>query len=137
MPSGVQGQSFADVLLGKTVQHREFAISGRNLNDNWGTVPSTITDGTWTLVYWPNKDLKYKGPKQVRTERYDCRNMPERRVDELFNMSDDPGQDKNVIADHPEEAKRLHKALLELIEMADTDPEIAKTYQPEPGDQYQ
>ena len=83
VPNGVQGKTFADVLLGKTVKHREFAISGRNLNDSWGTVPATITDGTWTLVYWPNKDLKYKGPKPIRTERYDCRNMPERRVDEF------------------------------------------------------
>ena len=137
VPNGVQGKAFADVLQGKTVMHRDFAISGRNLNDSWGTVPATITDGTWTLVYWPNKDLKYKGPKQIRIERYDCRNMPERRVDELFYMPEDPGQENNVIADHPEEARRLHDALRQLIEDTETDPEIAKTYLPAPGDQYQ
>ncbi|MBT4138755.1 MAG: sulfatase [Candidatus Latescibacteria bacterium] len=137
VPGGLQGNSFADILLGKTVQHREFAISGRNLDDNWGTVPTTVTDGTWTLVYWPNKDLKYKGPKPIRLERYDCRNMPERRVDELFYMPDDPGQEKNVIGAHPEEAKRLYLALLDLIAETGTDAEIAKTYQPEAGNQYQ
>ncbi len=136
IPDGIQGSSFAGVLRGETTTHREFAISGRNLNDTWGTVPSTITDGTWTLVYWPNKDLKYKGPKPVRVERYDCRGMPERRVDELFNMENDPDQEKNVLSDHPAEASRLHKALLELIDTSDTDPEIAATYLPEPGGNY-
>ena len=63
--------------------------------------------------------------------------MPERRVDELFYMPEDSGQENNVIAEHPEEARRLHRALLELIEDTETDPEIARTYLPAPGDQYQ
>ena len=63
--------------------------------------------------------------------------MPDRRVDELFYMPEDPGQENNVIADHPEEARRLHDALRQLIEDTETDPEIAKTYLPAPGDQYQ
>ena len=56
--------------------HREYAISGRNLNDNWGTVPATVTDGTWSLQYWPNKDLAYEGPKKVRQETYPNTGMP-------------------------------------------------------------
>jgi arylsulfatase A-like enzyme len=134
-PGGLQGQSFAGQLLDRDRGGREYAITGRNLNDNWGTVPATITDGEWTLVYWPNKDLTYKG-KAVRMERHSHIGYPERRVEELFYMPDDPEQGRNVLAEYPEQAKRLHAALLDLIERTDVDPEIARTYQRPPGENY-
>jgi hypothetical protein len=133
VPDGLHGQSFAPVIQAPTSTHREFAISGRNLNDNWGTVPATVTDGTWSLQYWPNKDLAYKG-KPVRQETYPNTGMPERRVDELFDLRTDPDQARNVLQDNPREGARLHAALRELIELGDTAPEIARTYEPSPGD---
>ena len=98
-------------------------------------MPATITDGEWSLVYWPNKDLHYKCPP-VRTEAYANIGMPERRVEELFYLPDDPDQQKNVLAEHPEEAKRLHAALLQLIAESGVDAELAATYQRPPGDNY-
>ena len=133
IPAGLQGQSFASVSESPTQSHRQFAISGRNLNDNWGTVPATVTDGVWSLQYWPNKDLAYKGPKPVRQETYPNTGMPERRVDELFDLRVDPDQSNNVLHEHPQEAARLHAALLELIELGETDAEVARTYEPLPG----
>lgn len=133
IPAGLQGQSFASVSESPTQSHRQFAISGRNLNDNWGTVPATVTDGVWSLQYWPNKDLAYKGPKPVRQETYPNTGMPERHVDELFDLRVDPDQSNNVLHEHPQEAARLHAALLELIELGETDAEIARTYEPLPG----
>ena len=134
-PGGLQGESFAPVLRGERSAHREYAITGRNLDDQWGTVPATVTDGVWTLVYWPNKDLKYRG-KPVKSETYPNIGMPERRVDELFHLTADPAQEHNVIREHPEEASRLHRALLDLVASADTDPTIAATYEPLPGERY-
>ena len=133
IPAGLQGQSFASVSESPTQSHRQFAISGRNLNDNWGTVPATVTDGVWSLQYWPNKDLAYKGSKPVRQETYPNTGMPERRVDELFDLRVDPDQSNNVLHEHPQEAARLHAALLELIELGETDAEVARTYEPLPG----
>ena len=49
--------------------------------------------------------------------------------------SEDPHAVERMGQENKDEAKRLHRALLELIEMADTDPAIAETYQPEPGNQ--
>jgi arylsulfatase A-like enzyme len=134
-PNGLQGHSFAEQLRGTGSGSRQYAITGRNLNDSWGTVPATITDGEWSLVYWPNKDLKYKNPP-VRQETYANIGMPERRVEELFYLPNDPGQEKNVLASHPDEAKRLHAALLDLIAEADVEPEMAATYQRSPGENY-
>jgi len=131
-PDGLHGRSFAPVIDAPESAHREFAISGRNLDDNWGTVPASVTDGTWSLQYWPNKDLAFKG-KPVRQETYPNTGMPERRVDELFDLSVDPDQADNVLQDNPQEAARLHAALRELIELGDTDPEIARTYDTPPG----
>ena len=131
-PGGLQGTSFAPVLRGEKAGHRDYVISGRNLDDHWGTVPATVSDGEWSLVYWPNKDLAYKG-QPVRQETYPCTGMPERRVDELFYLPDDPGQERNVLADNPEVARRLHKALLELVEETAEDAALAATYRAQPG----
>lgn len=134
-PGGMQGNSFAPLVRGAGGAIREYAISGRNLNDPWGTVPATVTDGEWTLIYWPNKDLRYKNPP-VRMETLSNIGMPERRVDELFHMPNDPGQERNVIEQHPEIARRLHRALLDLIADCDVEPAIAETYRQLPGDNY-
>ena len=134
-PQGLQGQSFAGALLGKVGDRRSYAITGRNLDDHWGTVPATVTDGEWTLVYWPNKDLAYRG-KPVRTERHRTIGYPERRVDELFYMPNDPEQKRCVLAEHPADAKRLHEALLALVEETDADANIAQTYRRLPGENY-
>tara|TARA_B100001964_G_C13811349_1_gene413206 strand:- start:102 stop:566 length:465 start_codon:yes stop_codon:yes gene_type:complete len=131
-PKGLQGRSYADVVSGSSDVHRDLVISGRNLDDHWGTVPATVSDGVWSLVYWPNKDLAYKGipPRQ---ETYPCTGMPERRIDELFHLPDDPGQQTNLINQHPDEANRLHRALLDLIADTDVDSDITITYQSAPG----
>ena len=134
-PAGLQGHSFAAQLRGEGEGSRQYAITGRNLDDSWGTVPATITDGEWSLVYWPNKDLQYKSPP-VRTEAYSNIGMPERRVEELFYLPDDPDQQQNVLTEHPQEAKRLHAALLQLIAEAGVEAELAATYQRPPGDNY-
>ena len=134
-PKGLQGYSFADVLRGQGSGSREYAITGRNLNDSWGTVPATITDGDWSMVYWPNKDLEYQNPP-VRMETYSNIGRPHRRVDELFYLPDDPEQANNVLDAHTDEAERLHRALRDLIIRTDVEPELAATYQPPPGDNY-
>jgi len=131
-PDGLQGRSFAGVVRGDGDSHREVVISGRNLDDHWGTVPATVTDGAWSLVYWPNKNLRYKGPP-VRQETYPCTGMPERRVDELFHLASDPGQEKNVLGGNPDVAAKLHASLLELVRETGTEEAIAKTYEPAPG----
>jgi len=132
VPPGLQGESFAAVAQGTRETHRNYAITGRNLNDHWGTVPATVTDGTWSLVYWPNKDLAYKGPP-VREETYPMTGMPERRRDELFYLPNDPGQEHNVLAENPDEGRRLHSVILNLIAQTDTDPAIAGTYKNSPS----
>ena len=98
-------------------------------------MPATITDGEWSLVYWPNKDLKFQNPP-VRMETYSNIGRPERRVDELLYLPDDPGQENNVLDVRPEEAKRLHGALRDLIAQTDVEAELAAAYQPPPGDNY-
>ena len=126
-PEGIQVRSFASVLQGETDRYREVAISGRNLDDHWGMVPATVTDDRWSLVYWPNKDLAFKGPPP-RQETYPNTGMPERLVDELFDLWADPEQTHNPIAEHPDEARRLHRSLLNLIAETDVDPAIARNY---------
>ena len=75
----MHGRSFLPVLLGETDEHREYAISGYH-----EAVDRCIRDKRWSLIQ-----------------------RPEGQPDELYNLLEDPGETRNLIDDHPEEAKRL------------------------------
>lgn len=65
-PDGLQGRSYADVITGSSDAHRDVVISGRNLDDNWGTVPATVSDGTWSLVTGRTRTSPTRGYRRVR-----------------------------------------------------------------------
>ena len=50
-----------------------------------------------------------------------------------YDLQADLDQERNAIADHPDEARRLHGKLLDLIAASDFDPAIARTYEWLPG----
>ena len=75
----MHGRSFLPVLLGETDEHREYAISGYHEG-----VDRCIRDKEWSLIQ-----------------------RPEGQPDELYNLGKDPRETRNLIDDHPEEAKRL------------------------------
>lgn len=61
--------------------------------------------------------------------------MDSLRVDHVgaYDLQADPDQERNVIADHPDEARRLHGKLPDLIAASDFDRAIACTYERLPG----
>ena len=61
-------------------------------------------------------------------ETYSNVGRPERRVDELFYIPDDPRQENNALNAHLDEAKRLHGALRDLITYTDIETELAAVY---------
>lgn len=117
-PEGVQGVSFAPILRGESKRLRDIAISTGTLMHPGAAMPSTVTDGEWTLVTWG----EISGQAMVQTKAVD---NVERRValldiltyePQLFHDITDPGHTRNVIQEHRDEAERLHAAYIEFLE---------------------
>ena len=66
----------------------------------WGRdVPLTVQDERWCLIDWPDASRR-----------------------ELYDKDIDRAEEHNVIADHPQEAQRLHQALLDFLATHDAHP---------------
>lgn len=78
----MHGKSFLPVLLGETDEHRKYSISGY-----FEAEDRCIRDANWSYIQ-----------------------RPEGQPDELYNLTEDPKEMKNLIDEKPEEAKRLASA---------------------------
>jgi len=75
----MHGRSFRPVLEGDTDAHRETVIVGYHQGQE-----RCVRDETWSYV-----------------------RRPEEEPDELYNLADDPKETRNLVDDHPEQARRL------------------------------
>ena len=104
VPGGLHGSSLLSLLHGDCDTHRDAVVSSPLLPQTEDVlVYSTINDGEWTLMDPGNRGIE---------------------AAELYKLSADPGEEQNVIADHPDVAKRLHDRYLE--ELADLGTEEAR-----------
>jgi len=106
IPSRVEGKSLLPMIKKPTLPGREHVISGTpfiNAGDTDLSVDhirrrgvtnsmSTVTTYEWSLLY----DTEPGGS-------------------ELYNMLSDPGQEKNVISQHPDVARELHQLLIKFM----------------------
>lgn len=113
IPPHIEGKSFWPLVTGEQSKIHDYAFSNRfppsegdasytpvegRVFDGWvgsGRIvePSTITDGKWAFI---------------------C--APKGRSSELYNLKQDPQQRKNVIDQHPEVARRMHRAWVEFLQ---------------------
>jgi arylsulfatase A-like enzyme len=92
-PQTCQGQSFAHMMVGEKNIGREVAVSGAAIDVATAQdAHLTVQDERWCLIDWPDVARR-----------------------ELYDKGEDRGQEHNVIADHPQEAERLHRALLDFL----------------------
>ncbi|MFW6132833.1 MAG: sulfatase [Planctomycetota bacterium] len=92
--SRIEGRSLTPWLKGATDEPiRDLAVTAWTRGERISCAPA-ITDGRWTLLL--------KAP-------------PNAEPPALYDLSSDPQQTKNVIADHADEAGRLHRAFLQWL----------------------
>ena len=117
VPDGVNGRSMLPMLCrdGKGDNGRRLAVTSAKLIPA-NAAPAwerggytTITDGTWTLMY---------GAAAQQSELYDT--------------SRDPSQTRNLIGSHPAEAERLHAQYLEFLRSLNVTGELLAAKQPLP-----
>jgi len=106
IPSSVEGQSLLPAMKDSSVAGREYVVSGVPFNSQGSSVAwvdgrtrlmendssATVTTNEWSLIYAVEPGLS-----------------------ELFHLSSDPKQEKNVITQHPEVARELHQQLVKFM----------------------
>ncbi len=85
VPSDVQGRSLLPLIRGDVGRHRSLAVSGQNVADD---ITAAVRDDTFS--YYPTGDT----------------GSPE-----LYQLSSDPGETRNLAEPFPREAQRLDTAL--------------------------
>ena len=132
-PDGVQGRSLWPLIEGKSQSIRDYAVSGRFSRgagesprqragareaaqfDGWAGgdqpgEPITITSEEWALVCPLGVDGR-----------------------ELYHLPSDPDETRNVIAEHPDVAKRMHAAFVEFMGASGATDERIRLYtEPQP-----
>ena len=97
--AGEDSVSFLPALLGTdTAPIRDHIIS-QSINGNFA-----IRDGAWKLALCPGSG----GWSAPRPGKDDQRNLPEFQ---LYDLATDPGETKNLVANHPERVAKMKSAL--------------------------
>jgi len=106
IPSSVEGQSLLPAMKDSSVTVREYVVSGPpfvNVGDSVAWV-----DG-WLRIMEKNSSAT------VTTQEWSLIYAVEPGVSELFHLSSDPKQEKNVIDEHTEVAQELHQQLVKFL----------------------
>ncbi len=105
-PDVMQGVSVTPILRGEKMHVRDVAITGKMIRKGNQEIMLGARDGRWILNDY------------VETEK--C---------ELFDLPNDPNQERNVIKEEPETAARLHEAVLEFLRKHEAPPQILTAYE--------
>jgi len=119
-PRTMHGTSLRSIMQGDIQQIRPIAITSPSLaHDPNAGIPTTISDGEWSLIYSGSPDA----PRvSHHTKAVDNISLSLRALEEmaeepiLYHLPSDPGQQKNVIDENQAVAERLHRACVELLE---------------------
>jgi len=123
IPDIVRGKSLVPVLAGRSQKVREFVISSPTISYAGMGVPractrSSITDGQWFLVYGAQV-AEEAGAAQTEAvdsmKREQVALEKEEFAPELYHLPSDPNCQKNVIAEHPDQAKELHSRYYDFL----------------------
>ena len=128
VPSTVQGQSLWPLIEGRARNVHAYAFSGRYSRTAGGRPrdPRAHQDAT-AFDGWVGTDQGGE-PITVTTEEWSYVYSPAGNIRELYNLRADPDQRVNVVAAHPDVAKRFHAAFLDFMASIEAPPERIRVY---------
>jgi arylsulfatase A-like enzyme len=106
IPDFVEGQSLLPKINDSTVSGREFTISSipfANPGDPVRSIDNFL------------RMLKAPTVTTITSENYSLLYSPEAEQSKLYDLSQDSGQQKNIISDQPEVGKELHQYLVKFM----------------------
>ncbi len=121
-PAGIEGHSLLPLLRGERRRVREHAFSGRFPNE----LAAALGQGKGRAAAAAQFDgaaglgdaARLVEPLTVTTEDWALVCSPRGRPSELYSLGDDPRQERDVLAEHPDVARELHRVLLHFLESA-------------------
>ena len=114
-PPFMEGRSLLPAMKDSSVAGREYVISAAPFKTNGS--PIRWVDGQ---MYFKTEDSS----ATVTTDQWSLIYSVEPGVSELFNLSTDPTQKKDVIKEHPEVARELHQLLAKFLLDSTLPPEV-------------
>ncbi|HOX40424.1 MAG TPA: sulfatase [Candidatus Brocadiia bacterium] len=128
-PAGINGKSFAGVLRGERDTHREFAVSSPHiLRGGAGGTTATVSDGKWAAII-TGKQVAQPSTNDRAVDGQDKQIAePERSRDMLFNIEDDPGQQRDLMESDSFVHRAMRRKLVELLEESGTAPELIEPW---------
>jgi len=117
----LQGESLFPLLRGEDVVSRDFAVTSPSIIR--GPVSGqriTVTADEWALIFAGNSEesLKDNPGRQQNFERLE--NLAGKVRNELYNLSKDPRQQRDIFEEEKDIAKELHSKLLEFLKKIGT-----------------
>jgi arylsulfatase A-like enzyme len=121
-PEGVEGHSLLPLVRGEVDRVREHAFSGRYPNELAAVLGQSRNRAAQAAVFDGAAGMgaasRLIEPLTVTTEEWALICSPRGRASELYSLTTDPDQERNVIESHPDVARELHAALLSFLETA-------------------
>lgn len=119
-PDGLDGRSLWPLIKGEVPRIRDHAFSGRYPNELAAVLGQGRNRAAQVAVFDGAAGLgtasRLVEPLTVTTEEWALVCSPRGRASELYHLPDDPRQERNVIADHPDIAREMHATLLQFLE---------------------
>jgi arylsulfatase A-like enzyme len=107
VPEGIDGASFWPLVRGESTALREHAFSNR--------YPAVVGAGGAAFDGWVGSN-RIVEPATVTSDEWAYICAPVGLPSELYNLEQDPAQEQNVIARHPEVASRLRQAWIDCLQ---------------------
>jgi arylsulfatase A-like enzyme len=107
IPEACEERSFVSMIIGAEDMGRQVAVSGAAIDVTSDQDASlTVQDKRWCLIDSPDVSQR-----------------------ELYDKQSDRAEEWNVIADHPQEAERLHQSLLDFLESHKSHPALVSWFE--------
>jgi arylsulfatase A-like enzyme len=119
-PQEIDGRSLWPIIRGERDRIRDHSFSGRYPNELAAVLGQGRNRAQQVAAFDGAAGIgapsRLVEPLTVTTEKWALINAPEGRPSELYNLEDDPRQERNVLANHPDVARELHGALIGFLE---------------------
>jgi len=117
IPPSMEGHSLLPAMKDVSVDGRKYVISGP---------PFANTGDSVAWVDDQKRIMKNHSSTTVTTNEWSLLYFVEPGVSELYHLSSDPRQKKNVINEKPEVAQKLHQQLVKFMHETKVSPELLK-----------
>jgi len=129
IPSTVQGRSFLDVVRGNKKDHRQRAFSFPYAGG--ADALATVTEGQWQATFFPAKVAGDVEQISYAVDGLGKRVGATGRTAQgpLYDLRSDPGEQRDVSAEHPEVIKELRRRFIEFLVACGTDARIVARWE--------